>query len=101
MRIQIDTGDLQAAAVDALRAEEAVRARALAESGVLRRLWRIPGQWANWGLWMAYDEAELQAVLDSLPLRPYMHIDINALDSHPNDPETPGQKAKNMRGSVA
>lgn len=70
----------------ALRSAERSRAEELAEAGVLQRLWRVPGAWANWGLWSADDEAGLTAALDSLPLRPYMTVAINVLEPHPSDP---------------
>jgi muconolactone delta-isomerase len=70
----------------ALYAAEAERARALAEAGHLVRLWRLPGRRANWGLWRAADATELHEVLTSLPLWPYMDVDVNPLARHPNDP---------------
>ena len=69
--------------------KEAERARALAEAGVLRRLWRIPGRRANWGIWKAASADELHAALASLPLFPYMSITVHPLASHPNDPGRP------------
>jgi muconolactone delta-isomerase len=71
-----------------LRAREAERARELASAGVLERLWRIPGRRANWGIWHAKDADELQKVLTSLPLFPYLKIAIHPLECHPNDPRT-------------
>ncbi len=38
------------------------------------------------GLYRAADDAELQAILESLPLRPWMEISVTALAEHPNDP---------------
>lgn len=70
-----------------LRKKEATRARELAKVGLLRRLWRIPGQRANWGIWSAEDADQLHAALASLPLFPYMTIHVHPLASHPNDPE--------------
>lgn len=70
----------------ALRAAESVRAGELAEAGRLLRLWRVPGRWANWGLWDATDEEALHALLDGLPLRRYMSVEVHPLMEHPNDP---------------
>ena len=69
-----------------LYAAEAVQAAALAAAGRLVRLWRIPGRTANWGLWRAADATELHHALTSLPLWPYMHIEVVPLARHPNDP---------------
>ena len=70
-----------------LYAAEAVQAASLAAAGRLVRLWRIPGRTANWGLWRADDATELHDALTSLPLWPYMHIEVVPLAKHPNDPE--------------
>lgn len=70
----------------ALFIAESEQAAALAETGQLVRLWRVPGQRANWGLWRAADATELHEVLTSLPLWPYMDIEVTALAKHPNDP---------------
>ena len=69
-----------------LHAAEAVQAASLAAAGRLVRLWRIPGRTANWGLWRADDATELHDALTSLPLWPYMHIEVVPLARHPNDP---------------
>lgn len=68
---------------------EGRRARELAEVGVLRRLWRIPGRRANWGIWSASNIDELHEALSSLPLFPYMNITVHALAKHPHDPGLP------------
>jgi muconolactone D-isomerase len=77
---------LQANERDALYAAEAERARELAKTDHIVRLWRIPGRRASWGLWRAVDVTELHEVLSSLPLWPYMDVDVIPLALHPNDP---------------
>jgi muconolactone D-isomerase len=67
-------------------AEEGARARQLADAGIIRRLWRIPGQWANVGLWEAEDATALHDALASLPLFPWIHAEVQALAKHPSDP---------------
>ena len=74
------------AEVAVLRAAEAERAAELARSGTLLRLWRIPGDRANWGLWQAYDATALHEALTSLPLWPHARFEVHALAAHPNDP---------------
>ena len=72
---------------DELRAEEARRARELVAAGVLRRIWRTPDvAWGNLGLWSARNEAHLDDVLQSLPLRPWMSVESTRLSEHPSDP---------------
>ena len=70
----------------ALYAAESVQAASLAAAGRLVRLWRIPGRTANWGLWRASNATELHDALTSLPLWPYMDIEVTVLAKHPNDP---------------
>ena len=65
---------------------ESRRAAELAATGNLLRLWRIPGRWANVGLWSAADADELHACLASLPFYPWLDIDVQPLATHPNDP---------------
>ncbi|MFJ9371032.1 muconolactone Delta-isomerase family protein [Nocardia sp. NPDC101769] len=69
------------------RAAEQVRARELAAAGNLYRLWRPVGELRSIGIWCAATLEELQhKVLDTLPLRPWMTIDVAPLQAHPNDP---------------
>jgi muconolactone D-isomerase len=70
----------------ALYAAESNRAAELAGQGTLVRLWRVPGRTANYGLWRAVGATELHDALISLPLWPYMDIDVIPLARHPNDP---------------
>jgi muconolactone D-isomerase len=62
------------------------RARELAEAGVIKRLWRIPGRWGNWGLWEAPDATVIHEAVTSLPMWPYLDVEIHPLADHPNDP---------------
>lgn len=74
--------------VDHAEAREAVRARELAAQGHLIRLWAVAdgsGE-RSLGLWRARDPAEIRAVLESLPLRPFMTVDTTPLTPHPSDP---------------
>ncbi|MFF2542374.1 muconolactone Delta-isomerase family protein [Kitasatospora sp. NPDC058063] len=73
--------------VDRRRAAEAVRARELAATGHLARLWRPVGERRSLGVWRAADEAQLRAeVLGSLPMWPWMTAVVTPLEPHPNDP---------------
>jgi muconolactone D-isomerase len=75
------------AEVDRRRAAEAVRAKELAATGNLARLWRPVGEPRSVGLWRAEDEKDLhEKVLGTLPLRSWMTITVTAVESHPNDP---------------
>jgi muconolactone delta-isomerase len=68
---------------------EAAAAATLVEQGHLRRVWkkRGRGDLPNVvGLYRADNEAQLDGLLDSLPLAEWMQVTVTRLDSHPNDP---------------
>lgn len=71
---------------DRLFEAELKRGRELSDQGKQKRLWRVPGRWANWALWEVEDATELHACLTSLPLWPWMSVQVHALARHPNDP---------------
>ena len=73
-------------AVADTEAREAERAKELAGQGHLLRLWRLPGQRRALGLWNAGNPAEMQAMLESLPLAPWMTVQTTPLSRHPSDP---------------
>ena len=67
-------------------AAEGIRARELAAQGVIKRVWRIPGQWANYGIWEAPDATTIHNAVTSLPMWPYLEVEVTPLAAHPNDP---------------
>jgi muconolactone delta-isomerase len=73
-------------AVDDIEAREARRAKELAGQGHLLRLWRLPGPSRALGLWNAGNPAEMQAILKSLPMDPWMTVETTPLSRHPSDP---------------
>jgi len=83
--VTIPPGTSGQAAADA-EAREARRARELAGQGHLERLWVLPGHRRTLGLWQAADPAEMQAILRSLPLDPWMTVQTTPLTPHPSDP---------------
>jgi muconolactone delta-isomerase len=83
--ITIPAGTPDQAVADA-EAAEADRAGELAGQGHLLRLWKLPGHGRTLGLWQASDQAELRAIVASLPLTPWMTTEITPLSAHPSDP---------------
>jgi muconolactone D-isomerase len=73
-------------AVDDVRGREAARSRELAGQGHLLRLWVLPRQGRALGLWRARDAAEMQAILESLPLYGWMTAVTTPLTGNPSDP---------------
>jgi muconolactone delta-isomerase len=67
-------------------AREADKARDWADQGRLRRLWALPGQGRSLGLWQAASPADMQKIVDSLPLDPWMETETVPLTPHPSDP---------------
>jgi len=67
------------------KAREAQAAHDLASQGHLLRLWTRPDGRAL-GLYQARDAAQMQAILASLPLAPWMTVDTTPLSPHPSDP---------------
>jgi muconolactone delta-isomerase len=74
-------------------AGEADRARELVRQGNLVRLWRLPGRGRSLGLWRAGDAAEMQTIVESLPLtaNTWMTTQTTALTQHPSDPALSGR----------
>jgi muconolactone delta-isomerase len=87
INIPADTPNL---AVADAEAGEAARTHDLADQGYLERLWVLPGQGHNLGLWRARDATEMRGIVDSLPLDPWMLTDITPLTPHPSDPAAAG-----------
>lgn len=69
-----------------LIADEGARADELAREGLLERTWRVPGRSANWSLWQVKDATALHDALSSLPLFPWLDIEVHPLAEHYADP---------------
>jgi muconolactone D-isomerase len=67
-----------------LKKTEKEIAQALQESGKWRHLWRIAGQYANISIFDVESVEELHALISTLPLFPYMQIQIMPLCRHPS-----------------
>jgi muconolactone delta-isomerase len=84
-----------AQAVNDAEAGEARRTREMAEQGHLIRLWRLSA-WPDGshalGLWRSHDAAHMRAILDSLPMAPWLTEEITPLVAHPSDPAVPGSR---------
>ena len=69
---------------DALKAAEKALAQRLQEEGSWRHLWRLAGRYANVSIFDVPGNEELHALLMSLPLFPYMRIEVAPLCRHPS-----------------
>jgi len=68
---------------DRLRERENAQAAVLSERGTMLRIWRIVGRVANFSLWQTDTLEALHEALMSLPMFPYMKIDVTPLINHP------------------
>ena len=82
--VSIPPGTAGQAAEEA-KAREAQAAHDLAVQGHLLRLWTLPDGRAL-GLYQARDAAQMQSILQALPLAPWMTMDTTPLSPHPSDP---------------
>jgi muconolactone delta-isomerase len=74
---------------------EAKAAEKLAVQRHLIRVWKS-GAGNVIGLYRAASRSELDAILDALPLAPWMQVSVTALAAHPNDPAAAEPHAGNQ-----
>ena len=79
---------------DKLRERENARAMQLIEQGTLVRIWRIVGRIANFSVWQADTPEALHDAIGSLPMFPYMKVDVTPIINHP---ATEAAEARNGR----
>jgi muconolactone D-isomerase len=63
--------------------EEHERAKQLQKEGKWLHLWRVAGKYANISVFEVESPAELHEILSSLPLYPFMKVEVTALCKHP------------------
>ena len=76
--------DADPAKIDRLKAEETARAQELQRQGVWRHLWRVAGRYSNVSIFDVADAQALHDLLSTLPLFPYMDVQVAALCRHPS-----------------
>ena len=64
--------------VKKLGAQEHECAKTLQEQGKWLHLWRVAGKFANVSIFDVESPAELHEILNSLPLYPFMEVDVMA-----------------------
>jgi muconolactone D-isomerase len=79
--------DVDPEQVKTLGEQEHARAKLLQEQGKWLHLWRVAGKFANVSIFDVESPAELHEILSSLPLYPFMEVDITALCHHPGSLE--------------
>jgi muconolactone D-isomerase len=86
MAIRIPYG-IDADKIKQLSAQEHERAQELQRQGKWLHLWRVAGKWANVSIFKVESPAEIHDILNSLPLYPFMEIELTALCQHPGSLE--------------
>jgi muconolactone D-isomerase len=86
IRVPPELRDNEPSKVTRLYADEAVHCRALADKGMVKRLWRVPATTDNWGLWEADTPTALHEAISGFPLFPYMTVEVISLAENRNDP---------------
>jgi muconolactone D-isomerase len=76
--------DMPAERADELKAVEKARAQQLQRDGKWRHLWRVAGRYANVSIFDVESHDELHGILTSLPLFPFMTMQVTALCRHPS-----------------
>lgn len=85
VHMQVNIPDtVPAEQADRLKAEEKAYAQELQQSGKWRHLWRVVGQYANYSVFDVESNDELHQTLMSLPLFPFMKIEVTPLAQHPS-----------------
>jgi len=69
--------------IRALSAAEVKLVKQLQREGKWLHIWRVAGKWANTSIFEVNNADELHDILSSLPLFPYMEIEVTALSRHP------------------
>ncbi len=75
---------LPAERAEAIKAAEKARAIEIQKSGKWPHLWRVTGRYANISIFDVDSNDELHELLSSLPLFPYMSIQVTPLARHPS-----------------
>jgi muconolactone D-isomerase len=79
--------DLAPEKLKELSEREHERAKELQLQGKWIHLWRVAGRFSNISILEVADPAELHDILNSLPLYPFMQIEVTALCKHPGSLE--------------
>jgi muconolactone D-isomerase len=66
-----------------LRDRESAYGRDLVGSGVIQRIWRVPGRLANVGIWAARDATQPHELICGLPMYRWAQVTVRPLAVHP------------------
>jgi muconolactone D-isomerase len=75
--------DIDPARLERLNAAEHEQAAALQRDGRWLHLWRVAGSFENISVFSVENAEELHDIVSSLPLHPFMRVQVTALARHP------------------
>ena len=67
-----------------LKATEKMLSQELQKEGKWRHIWRLAGEYSNFSIFDVESNEELHEILMSLPLYPYMKVEVTPLLRHPS-----------------
>lgn len=66
------------------QAKEKAYSGDLQSRGIMKAIWRVVGEYANYSIFEVDDHDELQAILSGFPMFKYMDVKVTPLAKHPN-----------------
>jgi len=76
--------DMNADQVNELKQAEKALSHELQEQGKWRHIWRLAGEYSNFSIFDVESNEELHDIMMSLPLYPYMKVEVTPLLRHPS-----------------
>ena len=76
--------DMAADKVAELKDTEKALSQKLQEQGKWRHIWRLAGEYSNFSIFDVESNEELHDIMMSLPLYPYMKVQVTPLLRHPS-----------------
>ena len=76
--------DMNADEVSELKQAEKALSHKLQEQGKWRHIWRLAGEYSNFSIFDVESNEELHDIMMSLPLYPYMKVEVTPLLRHPS-----------------
>lgn len=76
--------DLDSETMADFQAQEKAYSGNLQEKGIMKAIWRVVGEYANYSIYDVDDHDELQAVMAGFPMFKYMDVKLTPLAKHPN-----------------
>ncbi|MGD7002028.1 muconolactone Delta-isomerase [Corynebacterium halotolerans] len=66
------------------QAKEKAYSGDLQEKGIMKAIWRVVGEYANYSIYDVDDHDELQSIFQNFPMFKYMDVHVTPLAKHPN-----------------